>query len=194
MDIDSVLNDFLYQPSSRPTSPTSPTSATSQGPSNPSSAQPRQIDWPQIGQLIHRNFQQHSARTNTQLATLTPSASAVVKREVARCNIDRGYLPDLGVHQEVSAKQPKWHAVLSNLYWKVFRQAFVWNIYQHLLRANLLDKECLILPMDLLKSSGQTHIVTTFLHCFSLIDDLCNGSFTGTVPIQSAGWYSDLEW
>lgn len=193
MDPSTSINDMLYKsnfwPNSRASSPSRPTS-----PSPSSPTQPRQIDWPQIHELVWGTLQPNAATPNTQPLILVPSASALVKSEVARCNINGGYVPDHGVYNAAYVRQPNWHRILCNLYWKVFRQALIWDVFRHLLKKDLVNEECLTIPMDLIGSTKQTHAVTTFLCCFELISELCNESFAGRVPLQSSGWYSDVEW
>lgn len=152
--------------------------------------QPR-INWAEASQLIHQAFTRTSAIPKAELLS---TSKDVVLRELALCNPNRGYTPDLGVFQETQARNPSWKEILANLYWRAARQAAVWDVYQLLLRGRFVNEECLRIPIDILHPTPDTGLVTYLLDCFFLVYSDFKKIVKDEIPLQSIDWISDIEW
>lgn len=158
---------------------------------NDEEVRPKEIDWKAANEIVHETF----ARTlTTSDHSVAPSAMAVAQTEGALCNINQGEPSEMLIYDEFFYPNTNWKIVLTNMYWRSFRQAAMWHIYLQLLRKGLVNTTCLELPIDLHETSPQTNHVSCLISCFEVIQGHLNDTMMGKIPGQSAQWVTDTNW
>ncbi|KAJ6007937.1 hypothetical protein N7540_011913 [Penicillium herquei] len=153
------------------------------------------MEWQKLHTIFHRELldQVYSlARDDPRI--LQNETIKMIKNEKTQTSTDQKYAVDFGVYQHWTAGTPDWMRLLTNLYWRVYRQATVWALFCHLLHKKMVSLNCLTPNMNLLQVSAHTENVTRLLCCFPFVRMLFKHPLAMNIPCQSAYFSADIEW
>lgn len=152
--------------------------------------------WPKLNTIFGQQLSKQVKELIIPDGIVVASAEAikVIKSEGSRCNIRLGYPPDLGVYEYLIHASPRWEFLLTNLYWRAFRQAAVWKLFCHLLRKGFVNLDTLTAPMDLFGNTEQIMLIFYGLACFPFVRKLRTESMLAGIPCQTSSWCTDTYW
>ncbi|PGH05607.1 hypothetical protein AJ79_06774 [Helicocarpus griseus UAMH5409] len=160
------------------------------------SSRRRRIEWSTIDPNIRAFIETNAdAASTTVPSTIPPSAQLVVDFELAKCDTNSGYPPDLLVFDEFYGRKPNYRFVLRNLYWRARRQSTVWDMFELLVTRGFLNANSLCLPVNLMQPSRDVGKIRTLLLHFSLCERDCRLIYQeSSIPLQSVDWFLDIGW
>lgn len=158
--------------------------------SRPDSTTGTEIDWENVGE----EARQAISCSAKNVVPLPESSELVARNECARCETYYSFPPDQTVYSEMISSSPCWYDILVNLYWRLFRQARAWYMFNVLRRNGLIDLSALALPIDLRQSSSNTHRVCKLFFCFQVMQKERDMVVKQKVPLQSTSWTEDIQW
>lgn len=157
---------------------------------------PREINWEVANKNIHEIFARTLSTVDHQQQEghVTLSAMALAQAEGDMCNIDLGDPSEMQIYNEFFSSNTNWKVVLTNMYWRSFRQAAIWNVFLRLLQKGLVNTKCLSLPINLQCGSEQSSHIGCIISCFEVIETFSHDAFEGRIPGQSVEWTVDIDW
>ncbi|KAJ5613502.1 hypothetical protein N7528_007156 [Penicillium herquei] len=170
-----------FLPSLPPFPPLSPSSSASH------------TDWNNAMSILRDAFTRTLAN-NSLDNDVPPSAQEVAKQEGDLCWLDSGDPTDMGIFSELWCPQPNWRVVLTNIYWRSFRQTAIWQVYLRLLEKGIVNTESLISPIDLVKPTSNSHCISRLLGCFDFLATQSHDALLDRIPGQSCPWTADTSW
>ena len=152
---------------------------------------PKEIDWKVANELVNETLTRTIATSDH---SVTPSAMALAQTEGELCNIDKGEPSEMLIYDQLFYPNTNWKLVLTNMYWRSFRQAAMWNVFLKLLQKGLVNTTCLEIPVNLHNVSRQSSHVSCLIGCFEVIATHSNDSMMGNIPGQNVQWTKDTNW
>ncbi|KAJ6032359.1 hypothetical protein N7540_003091 [Penicillium herquei] len=160
---------------------------------SPPSSSASHTDWNNATSVLHDTFTRTLAR-NPLDDDVPASALEVAKKEGDLCWLDSGDPPDMGIFNELFCPQTNWFIVLTNMYWRSFRQTAIWEIYLRLLAKRIVNTESLVSPIDLVEATSNSHCISRLLGCFKFLATQSEEALQGKIPGQSSPWTADTRW
>jgi hypothetical protein len=156
----------------------------------------RRIEWPTFNPNIlpYLTGDPLTERPASTLAPIPEVAAAVVQQEISKCDIRQGIIVDLNIYDEASTKTPRLKFILRNLWWRARRQSAIWDLFQILVTRGFINPACLQRPVDLLRRTPSTSLVTGLLGCLSGVHDDVNLAFNDKIALQMVEWAADVQW
>ncbi|KAJ5724855.1 hypothetical protein N7493_006583 [Penicillium malachiteum] len=153
------------------------------------------MEWQKLHTVFHHELlDQVYALARQDPRILQNETIRMIKNEKTQTSMDQKYAVDFGVYQHWTAESPDWMRLLTNLYWRMYRQATAWALFCHLLHQDMASLSCLTPSMNLLQVSAHTENVTRLLYCFPFVRMLFEHPFALNIPCQNAYFYADIDW
>jgi hypothetical protein len=161
-----------------------------------STSRHRRIEWPTLNPTIlpHLAGGPLTQRPASALAPIPEAAAAVVQKEISKCDFKQVIIADLNIYDEASIRIPHLESILRNLWWRGRRQSAIWVLFQILVARGFIDSACLQRPVDLLRRTPSTSLVTGLLGCFSGVHTGVSLAFDDKISLQSVEWAADVQW